>query len=214
VEKDHPRGQPENSGPKGQEDAAYEADEVDPISDWKHHLRGHTLEALLACAQRDQELLNRTVRELSGRFHTKVFEATPKTLESAKRKLETKHLAFPGQITDLARASFEVTKPEEVDRVVRELEGNFSVFDEGWKRTPVGYFDRKVLVRFRDGGIGEIQFVERNMATAKEKGHTLYERWRGMKPGTPGRAELGRQMLEIYHSALENADPSFKEKIP
>jgi hypothetical protein len=44
----------------------------------------------------------------------------------------------------------------------------FEIADEGWQITEAGYFDRKVLVRFRSGQVGEVQFWHPDLLDAKE----------------------------------------------
>jgi len=52
----------------------------------------------------------------------------------------------------------------------------------------VGYVNRKVLVRFEDGTIGEIQLWAPHMPTAKDgEGHALYKRIRATISARPRR---------------------------
>lgn len=47
---------------------------------------------------------------------------------------------------------------------------DFDVLDEGWTQSPTGYVDRKVLIRFDGGTIGEVQIWEPQMLAAKSGG--------------------------------------------
>ena len=59
-------------------------------------------------------------------------------------------------VIDLTRASFVTDTPEHALSVVQMLRKSFSVIDEGWRITPVGYMDRSLMVRFPNGGIGQV----------------------------------------------------------
>ena len=113
--------------------------------------------------------------------------------------------AAPGEVTDLVRAGFKVNSPAESDYALQRLAQSFEVIDEGWFKTPEGYFDRKAYVRFHDGMIGEIQFWEPTLLDAKENGggHQLYEKWRS--PDTPPeeKADLREQMRNLYDRTAE-----------
>jgi hypothetical protein len=109
----------------------------------------------------------------------------------------------PGAVTDLVRGGFDISSPKQGDEIVARLAQRFNVIDEGWVETPVGYFDRKVYVRFDDGMIGEVQLWEPSLLRAKEEGggHKLYEQWRSLPPDDPRRAELETQMKGVYGAA-------------
>ena len=52
--------------------------------------------------------------------------------------------------------------------VIDRLSRKFDILDEGLVTTPAGYRDHKLLVRFKDGQIGEIQIWEPHVLAAKE----------------------------------------------
>ncbi len=54
-------------------------------------------------------------------------------------------------VTDLARATFVIDSPQHALRAVQMVRKQFPTIDEGWQKTPVGYLDRKLLVRFPTG---------------------------------------------------------------
>ena len=75
---------------------------------------------------------------------------------------------------------------------------NVTVTFAQWQRTPAGYFDRKVMVRFDDGLVGEVQFWPPRMLETKEKkGHALYEAWQRAMPG-PEKAKLLGAQVALY----------------
>jgi hypothetical protein len=117
----------------------------------------------------------------------------------------------PGRINDVVRMGFSVDLPSQGDDVARLLAERFEVVDEGWAVTPVGYFDRKVLVKFPNGQVGEVQIWHPDLLRAKEdKGHRLYVEARKLPKGTPRKAELEQKMREIYEEALANSSPQWK----
>ena len=86
-----------------------------------------------------------------------------------------------------------------------ELARRFEVLDEGWKRSDAGYVDRKVLVRFEDGTVGEIQLWEPHMLAAKQaEGHRLYEAHRATSDELQ-QQKLQNEMLELYSAASREA---------
>lgn len=117
----------------------------------------------------------------------------------------------PGRINDVVRGRFLVDKPEQADRLVEHLGKHFEVADEGWTTTDQGYFDRKALVRFPNGQVGEVQFWHPELLKAKEStaeggggGHELYEQWRSLPLAEQKSAKgdaLVRQMQELYSGA-------------
>lgn len=80
--------------------------------------------------------------------------------------------------------------------------------------TQVNYTDRKILVKFEDGTIGEVQIWPGEMLDVKNKvGHKLYEDMRALPPGDPRVKELVRQQKEIYSAALEKLPPDWEPLI-
>ena len=129
----------------------------------------------------------------------------------------------PGEMKDIVRAGFLVSKPSDGDAIVTGLGKRLEVLDEDWFVTPDGYFDRKVAVRFDDGTVGEIQIWEPNVLEAKEKGggHKMYEKRRKMvvtingvevaKPGMEKAARVLREEMQaLYSGALKDSAPEWR----
>jgi hypothetical protein len=87
-----------------------------------------------------------------------------------------------GDFTDIVRGGFVVTRPEAADDIVTALAQRYDVIDKGWVRLPNGYMDRKILVRFEDGQVGEIQIWSQRMFAARDRTRGLYERKRTLVP--------------------------------
>ena len=124
------------------------------------------------------------------------------------------------EVNDAVRGGFDTPTPEQSDKVVRTLARHFEVADEGWTVTPQGYFDRKVMVRFKDGQIGEVQMWAPGMLDAKEGeggGHKLYEAWQNSKDPQE-KAELTDKMNALYKGVQDKLDKSwhsiFRPNVP
>lgn len=125
------------------------------------------------------------------------FQAAP--LKTRARIVEQLDGDHPGNITDAARGGFIVSSIEQGERVIAALAERYAVVDEGWTVAPGGYFDRKVMVRFENGVVGEIQMWPPGMFELKEaKGHKLYEEWRQRETGLERKAALEAQMRDLY----------------
>ena len=71
-------------------------------------------------------------------------------------------------MTDVVRIGFTVETPQLADQIIDRLARKFEVLDEGWKINSVSFVDRKALVRFADGTVGEVQFWPPGIFEAKE----------------------------------------------
>ena len=115
----------------------------------------------------------------------------------------------------MSAAGFVVQHPSQANAIAKRLSEYFDVLDEQWVRTEEAYFDRKVLLRFPSGQVGEIQFWEPNMFDAKmtkrfgpRSGEDLYTEWREIFPKTSAAAiALSRQMFELYSAARLEMEP-------
>lgn len=133
-----------------------------------------------------------------------------KARATAEDKLARKGLD-PDQLTDIARAGFEIDTPQLGDELVARLARSLEIVDEGLEVTPLGYSDRKLLVRTSEGTIGEIQLWAPRLFDAKmnQGGQDLYTQARALiRDGDviPGRKaefdELQRRSLELYGNAI------------
>lgn len=132
----------------------------------------------------------------------------------AAEKMVRKGYESTQELTDLVRGGFEVKSPRDAEAIVDGLRQRYGdILDEGWRMTAVNYFDRKVLVRFDDGTIGEVQLWHPRMYDIKEtRGHALYEEARKLEatdPKSPRLDELFAEQRALYASALPTADPSW-----
>jgi hypothetical protein len=117
----------------------------------------------------------------------------------------------PQMIRDVVRGGFKVDKPGQADAIVKELGKSFEVADEGWQTTPAGYCDRKVMVRFSNGVVGEIQIWQPVLLHAKEEGggHALYVQWGRAKVGSVEAKRVEGEMQRIYAAARAQLPPEW-----
>ena len=131
-------------------------------------------------------------------------DAGEKSVKSAKGKLERKYNGDAGRMKDIVRGSFLVSEPSQIEAVVKYLGKRFKGLDEGWVMTPAGYADRKILIQFDNGQIGEIQVTLPKIYEAKELrgGHDLYEQYREQVVVIDG-VEYAKPGSELYTEALK-----------
>lgn len=164
--------------------------------------RLNTLDEMYAAAQPDQDMLDAAARTIAEEVGAEYVTPGLKNRATAEAKIGRKGYVGAGQITDIVRGGFLLRSTQEADAIVQLLAERFPIMDEGWKRTPVGYTDRKLMIRFDNGLLGEVQLLERAMFEAKEPaGHKLYEQWRALPPGDSRAEGLVAKMKALYAEA-------------
>lgn len=129
----------------------------------------------------------------------------------------------PGRINDVVRGGFLVNYPQQSDEIINELARHHQIADEGWDTNESGYFDRKALLRFPSGMVGEIQFWHPELFSAKQRkgylfpgvsGHDLYEQYRALsdKDQKSGYGlGLRRRQQALYELARSRLPPEWDE---
>lgn len=119
------------------------------------------------------------------------------------------------KIADVARTGITIRTMDEADEVVRILSQRFHLIDEGWIRTDAGYFDRKMMVVFDNGALGEVQMWPPGMLEAKGEGggHNLYDVASDPKTPPAVRDQAIADMRALYGAVLSKLDPSFAERL-
>ena len=123
-----------------------------------------------------------------------------KARAATEEKIARKGYASPRSLTDTSRGGFVVAEVAQADQVVARLAAVFDIVDEGWKRLPAGYIDRKVIVRHPDGMLSEVQIWTADMLAAKDLATPIYTQRRSLPDG-PEKDALIRRELEIYSAA-------------
>jgi len=170
--------------------------------------RDYTLNDLYVGTQERQDSLNTTVKRIAGSLDgVKPLAAPLKKYETAKEKMIRKKYKSAEKLTDIVRASFIVASPERADEAVAALkESGLDVLDEGWKTDPVTlYTDRKLLVKWEGGYIGEVRILTSHIMEVKNgEGHELYERSRMIDDReNPEYIDLVERQRDLYGRAIQ-----------
>lgn len=118
----------------------------------------------------NQKELDTLGKELGDEFGDKILFLSPglKDLEKVKDKILRKKYDTTGELTDVIRAGFAVKNYEDVIALITRMSNKYEVLDEGFIMNGAGYYDHKILIRFKNGQIGEIQLWEPHLLAAKE----------------------------------------------
>lgn len=166
-----------------------------------------TLDELYEVAPAHQEALSTLGSELGARHGAEWRDPGVKRKETAAEKMLRKRYDSTKRLTDVVRGGFVVKAPADADGIAADLAARFTVFDEGWRMTEAGYFDRKLMVQFDDGTIGEVQFWHPDMLSRKDsEGHRLYEEMRTLPDGDARYLELLDRQKALYAETITTAD--------
>ena len=191
------------------------------VAKWANRSPLNTLPAVVDAAPEDQRLLVKigdvvarsvgaTIRENGEK--TKSAKGIARVVEKAEQR--------DGQVarvTDVARMTMLVDRPEQTDRAIAELGKYFEVAAEPWKVTDVLYADRAVNVRLPDGMIAEVQFMDKKMLDAKEGGgHVQFKIMQDSDPEKGPHPDHERweaafdKSQEIYGAVLDGYSDDWK----
>jgi len=200
------------------------------------------VDTYMAAATKNHDALNDAAEEAAKELGIEFERAPVKTIEKIHSKLAKK--GRTGQIhtiADAARTGITARSIEENDAWIAALAKKFHMIDEGWIITPAGYFDRKLIVIFDDGGLGEIQVWAPGMLDAKQvkvkrshkhlpdnpydlgigkedkgpgwSGHDYYDA-SNLPDATPEMiAEANALMNDLYGRVQAQLDPSYAQKL-
>ena len=175
------------------------------------------LGSLMSAATKNHAELNAVARAAARSLDLEFEPAPIKSPDRTMEKVRDKYAGNYRKIADVARTGVTVRNFDEAESFVAALAARFHLIDEGWATTPVGYFDRKIMVRFDDGQLGEIQIWPPGMRDAKSDegggGHKLYEISRDPLQSVEDRLVAEAKMIELYGNVQATLDPSFAQKI-
>lgn len=176
-----------------------------------------TLDTVMTAAARNHAALNNAAAAAARALGLEFKAAPLKSPDRTRQKVEDKYKGDYRRIADVARTGITVRTFDDGEAFVRALASRFHLVDEGWSITPVGYFDRKIMVRFDDGQLGEVQIWPPGMLEAKSStgggGHKLYETTRDPRRTLEERLAAEAAMIELYGNVQSALDPSFSQKI-
>ncbi|MGA1354879.1 MAG: hypothetical protein ACO32I_08925, partial [Candidatus Limnocylindrus sp.] len=169
----------------------------------------------MAAAARNHADLNEAASQAARALVLEFKAAQLKNPDRTRQKVTDKYGGDYRRIADVARTGITARTFDEAESFVSALASRFHLIDEGWIVTPVGYFDRKIMVRFDDGQLGEIQIWPPGMLDAKGPGggHKLYEISRDPTRSVEDRLAAEAGMIELYGNVQSALDPSFSQKI-
>lgn len=166
-----------------------------------------TLDELYGVAGDHQDELGIIGAELGEKHGAEWRNPGIKKQATSAEKMARKRYDSTSRLTDVVRGGYVVKTPEQVDGIIADLAKTYPIVDEGWRMTSEAYFDRKVMVQFPDGTIGEVQFWHPDLLDAKDgRGHALYEEMRALPDGDPRYDELRYEQRQVYLEAIEKAD--------
>lgn len=160
---------------------------------FKESQRGWSVDQAFKAAERNQSDLDDLAEDIVSDLGDGVeYTRAPfqKKRARVEEKIREKGAPDAGAITDIVRGGFKTKTPEDADALIAALAKRATILDEGWRRYPGNYIDRKVNVRFEDGQIGEIIIASPHMWDVKNDAHLLMERSRGMTDGERDRQRL------------------------
>jgi len=188
----------------------------DPTDIFIQSQSGMTFDQVFENADLDTAALHAILSRVAEETGAEPLLVLAKKRDDVEAKFKRKVYTDTAQMTDIIRSGIVFEGREGTGAVVEALLDTFgveNVLDEGWKINPAFYFDRKVLVRFENGVIGEVQIRTREIHQAKIPvkegglgGEDLYNEWRKLPNTDPNKLILERQMKELYASAVSRSD--------
>ncbi len=170
-----------------------------------------TMDQLYELAPSAQDNLAEAGQQIAAETGARFKNPGVKERTTSEEKLVRKGYQGAGRLTDVVRGGFLVDSVEQADQVVEQLARRYEVIDEGWEVTELGYFDRKLMVRFQSGLVGEVQMWAEPILNAKKgRGTQLYNAIRSLAPDDPKRLELKAESEAVYSAAIEELSDDFK----
>lgn len=173
-----------------------------------------SLDQTVAMAPKAQGRLAKASNEIAAAMGLKFIDPGPKTKnQKGVDRLRTKAVKYKGKlarVTDVARGTFLVNKPEQADQIIEHLGEKFEVIAEAWRTLPSNYTDRALLVRDTSGMIAEVQIMDPTMFAMKNEMHHLYDEARELPPHDPHAKNLTDVMKVQFARVLDAYPPDWK----
>ncbi len=137
---------------------------------FKAKQKGLTVKQYYEAAKGPQKEIVNLGKELEKTLGGAVAFLSPgvKKLEAMRGKIKRKGYEDASNFTDVCRCGFAVKDASSVEAIINRISKDYEILDEGLAGVPGGYFDQKILVRFDNGIVGEVQIWEPHLLAAKE----------------------------------------------
>jgi len=182
--------------------------------------RGWSLGDLYKNAKTNQNRLARVGGAIAEDLGDDVELKNPGLKKRTEVKKKTTRKKYGTErVTDVVRIGFTARTDAASDAIVTRLADEFELLDEGLHYSGLGYLDHKVLVRFKNGQIGEVQIWEPNIAEAKfGRGTEISKALRDIPDeelaASPAlkaqRQAMAEESMQLYAAALARADESYR----
>lgn len=184
------------------------ANDAEAVNDALRRADLTTIGGVAAAARVNQTQLAAVAAAIGAENGAEFVNPGVKSIEGIARKVNAGRL--PGNVNDAVRGGYDVATPAQADALVEGLGRHFKIEDEGWSKTPAGYFDRKVIINFPNGQRGEVQMWPPGMLDAKSNGgHKLYEEWRVLPKDNPKAGQINEQMKALYAGVEAKMPPEW-----
>jgi hypothetical protein len=191
-----------------------------PTSEFISSQAGITMDQLYARVDEYTESIHGVINSVYADLNALPILVQPKLREASEAKIKIKGYPDASRMTDVVRSGIALDTVDGAQTIVAAFEAKFgtdNVLDEGWSTSIAMYTDRKVLIRFDNGSIGEIQVRTKAMHFAKDEAHSrpdadpggevLYKRFQKLAPGDPEAFALLQGMQQVYAPALLASGP-------
>ncbi len=132
--------------------------------------RGVSAEQVLTAAVENQPQLAQAAQRIAADVGGEWIDPGVKSAARIAEKIRLEGYADASELRDVARGAIVVDSAEAGERAAAALAAAFPTFDKGWKQLDAGYLDRKLIVRFPNGGVAEVQIVPRPIHEARRGG--------------------------------------------
>ena len=165
------------------------------------------LDALHATASKNQKTLAKIGKKIELSTGVEFKDPGVKNLTELRKKFTLRNYQKASEIKDISRAGFVVKNKAESDKIVDMIGKDLKIRnDKGWNKLEFGYVDRKIIVEYPDGNIGEVQFIPEQIADYKfGVGHENYSVIRS-NPNSSEAAGLLKNDQSIYENLLRGSE--------
>lgn len=138
--------------------------------EFKSKQKGYTVKQYYDAAKGPQKEIVKIGKELSEALGDEIAFLSPgvKKLEEMRGKIKRKGYKDASNFTDVCRCGFAVKDASNIKAIINRISKDYEILDEGLAEVTGGYFDQKILVRFDNGIVGEVQIWEPHLLAAKE----------------------------------------------